>query len=1494
MPKNLLLICIVVLATFCGCADTNDPTENGSGTFGIETIDSNDEYIVFSGSVWSNVTFPHLEHAQREGNDCFICHDHGATVGDSKWNCSACHTSNDPENLCDQDTNHGCIMAQCELCHQQRGGAAPSTSCSGEGADTDCCVDCHTGGIRASSGVLLDSAIEGVSYQTPTISGVTNTEGGFYYQPGETVSFSIADLFIGQTTGSPILTIVDLVEGATDASHPTVTNVCRLLLTMDQDGDPDNGITLSTEIIEAIRGRNINFDQSPEAFGSDQRILTLLNALNDNNLFSDDTPRELCSPMDAQEHLSETIYSINYKPLVTFPGSLSISGSIGCSTTGCHSVQKSANGLYQIDETNYPGGLYNGRPVYKNTSTNQWIHWNTAGTMAMWKVGDRVDRRAAEHYYSQDRSGGSQEYPPLGAWPSGCATNEGKQIIASVIPMGGIIGEPWVGEEIIGTYRYYDEEGDIEDGTSFQWYRCDDTIHTSDVPIAGANTDSYVLTIDDQGKYIRFGVTPGSRVGNSPGDEIKSGPAGPIIVNQPPVSDKVTVKGEKHVAATLVGSYSYSDAEGDEESGTVFSWYRSDDSSGSGEILIAGGTGTDLLHYCLLSEDQGKYIKFSVTPSASTGASPGLSADSLYVGPIQPDPLNQVPSASIPTVSGNNGCRCVNSELTASYTYSDAENDPESSTYQWYLETSVGSGLFEAISGATSLTYTVTDDCDEGKLIRFEVTPQATVGNSPGASQQSAPIQIGQDPQNNVPLVTVSIQSPVYVGFNANIVYSYSDSENNEDRSVYRWYVCDDTNGTSCGSPVLAGSLTAETIRPALYTPTENDEGKFLKIEVLPVSMCGNSPGTMVESGTVQVHTNPSGNRPPYVSGVAITGVARIGATLQGQYDFVDLDIPPDEDCSSYQWYHSGNLAGPFTAIDGATLADFTPPDNGLYEGGYLQFGVSPWACTGENNQPPTEVRSPAVGPLEYSESNLPPVVSNVVVQEETIPSGETECLCVSSGLMATYNYFDTEGAPENPSASICAWYVSDDNIWTTEDYATPVASGIRFTPPDSSYEGRWCRFGVRAASSWGNPELSSEALSTAFQIGPDRNNAVPVAIMPSGIQVSMSDYADVNGVYQIDDTYANGQFNSRPIYKHLSNSYWICYSGNNRWMIVTDPQATDWSNYDFWSNTENYVRHHYDGSSATPPYWYWSITGPNTPGATACVSINHGITGVYNHTLESEEVITGSPGTMPVGLPNNPWAVGATLVASWEYSDTEGDAESSNGHRYQWYRCNADGSSCTAISGATAESYTTVIADAGHYLKFSVAPAALSGNSPGQAAESMLVGPVERVNVFTGEFHTVTDVDYWTFHIDQTSDVEIIGHAKEPCGGKPMPNDFFDDGARNNMDFTNAVFWFFPSDSSGNISAAADGFKSYEAPGSHSTLAGYTPYMIFPGPNPDNYVYPAPNPPLPDLEALSPGWYTIAIGAGDLTETEARNHAKETAADEVGYYQIFITATPN
>ena len=41
------------------------------------------------------------------------------------------------------------------------------------------------------TGVLIDSAVSNVSYQTETLSGITNSNGEFSYRDGETVTFSI-------------------------------------------------------------------------------------------------------------------------------------------------------------------------------------------------------------------------------------------------------------------------------------------------------------------------------------------------------------------------------------------------------------------------------------------------------------------------------------------------------------------------------------------------------------------------------------------------------------------------------------------------------------------------------------------------------------------------------------------------------------------------------------------------------------------------------------------------------------------------------------------------------------------------------------------------------------------------------------------------------------------------------------------------------------------------------------------------------------------------------------------------------------------------------------------------------------------------------------------------------------------------------------------------------------------------------------------------------
>jgi hypothetical protein len=114
-------------------------------------------------------------------------------------------------------------------------------ACGGGGGDP------HPDPIQKTTkiGVFIDSAVAGVDYVTETKFGVTNTAGEYEYLEGETVSFFIGDILLGTTVADPVVTVINIVDGATDATDPVVKNIIRLLVTLDADGDPSNGIDVS-------------------------------------------------------------------------------------------------------------------------------------------------------------------------------------------------------------------------------------------------------------------------------------------------------------------------------------------------------------------------------------------------------------------------------------------------------------------------------------------------------------------------------------------------------------------------------------------------------------------------------------------------------------------------------------------------------------------------------------------------------------------------------------------------------------------------------------------------------------------------------------------------------------------------------------------------------------------------------------------------------------------------------------------------------------------------------------------------------------------------------------------------------------------------------------------------------------------------------------------------------------------------------------------------
>ncbi|MDM8161825.1 FISUMP domain-containing protein, partial [Labilibaculum sp. K2S] len=86
---------------------------------------------------------------------------------------------------------------------------------------------------------------------------------------------------------------------------------------------------------------------------------------------------------------------------------------------------------------------------------------------------------------------------------------------------------------------------------------------------------------------------------------------------------------------------------------------------------------------------------------------------------------NAAPEAQSPAISGS---AMVGSTLTASYTYYDADADPQgATTYQWYRANDAAGTGETTISGATAATYLIVA-ADLDKYLTVAITPVATSG----------------------------------------------------------------------------------------------------------------------------------------------------------------------------------------------------------------------------------------------------------------------------------------------------------------------------------------------------------------------------------------------------------------------------------------------------------------------------------------------------------------------------------------------------------------------------------------------------------------------------------------------------------------------------------------------------------------------------------------------------------------------------------------------
>lgn len=339
-----------------------------------------------------------------------------------------------------------------------------------------------------------------------------------------------------------------------------------------------------------------------------------------------------------------------------------------------------------------------------------------------------------------------------------------------------------------------------------------------------------------------------------------------VVRNQAPFIEQLRSVGTLQEDSIVEIQYFYGDGEADAENETSIQWLR------NGKP-IAGATGAK---YEIAYADSGAKLACAVTPRAKTGTIEG-EPDTLVLGSVKGF---QAPVASNVKISGT---ARVDSTLRGSYTFSDADGNPEGSTlFRWYRND-------ELIAGAKGKTLKLTVD-DQDALITFEVVPVSAAGkNAQGKAVRSEETPNVVNP--TAPYVTnVSVGGTLYRDSTLKAVYTYKDDNGDKELgTTFQWY----------RDEVEVAGATKST-----YKITLADRNAHIRVKVTPHA----ETGEFKDAG-VSVMSPPAGPvlsySAPRVTDVELSGEFKQGETLLVAYTYSDDEEDP-EGASEITWYRDG------------------------------------------------------------------------------------------------------------------------------------------------------------------------------------------------------------------------------------------------------------------------------------------------------------------------------------------------------------------------------------------------------------------------------------------------------------------------------------------------------------------------------------------------------------------------------------------------------------
>ena len=394
---------------------------------------------------------------------------------------------------------------------------------------------------------------------------------------------------------------------------------------------------------------------------------------------------------------------------------------------------------------------------------------------------------------------------------------------------------------------------------------------------------------------------------------------------------------------------------------------------------LAGATNVTYLSSVLLDGDQ---VMVKMVSNSSCATTPNASSNVLTMS---------ITAAATPSVAAaaDNTTICPGATITFTATPTQGGTTP---TYQWKKNGT-------AISGETNSTYVTTGAANNDV---YTVDMKSNAACAPTAAVTSNPVTITVTP---VPTISVSITAD-NATICANNPVNYATTVTGSGATpapTYEWFI---TSSATAGSGTSQGaaSTTATTFGTSALTATNN------KVYVQVVSNAACAATTAVASNVVAVTVNAGITAGSIGSDQTICYNGTVAALTELT---TSTAVTP-----SYAWEAGTSTSGPWTAIPGATNANYTPPAVGVTTDVYLHRvvtdGSAPSGCASatSNIVHITVLPQLVAGAISADETTCSGAATTAMTS--TLPTGGTGSFTYqwqSNTSSATGTYTDIAGA---------------------------------------------------------------------------------------------------------------------------------------------------------------------------------------------------------------------------------------------------------------------------------------------------------------------------------------------------------------------------------------------------------------------------------------------------------------------------------------------------